>query len=75
MARPHPAVASVHTARPRAISRKAFTCLLASAKMGDDTKSPTCTEGKSGETPSGRQEEGGGKLHIPGRLQVGSHPA
>ncbi len=41
-ARPQPAVESAQMPRPTAISRKAFTCLLASAKMGEDTSRPTC---------------------------------
>lgn len=41
---PHPAVERVQTPRPRAISRNAFTCLLASAKIGEDTRSPTYTQ-------------------------------
>jgi len=40
-AMPHPAVDSVQIPRPTAISRKAFTCLLASAKIGEDTSRPT----------------------------------
>ena len=39
---PHPAVDIVQMPRPTAISRKAFTCLLASAKIGEDTSRPTC---------------------------------
>lgn len=42
MLKPQPAVDRVQTPRPRAISLKALTCLLASAKIGDDTRRPTC---------------------------------
>lgn len=42
-ATPQPAVESVQMPRPTAISRKAFACLLASAKMGEDTSRPTCS--------------------------------
>ena len=41
-ARPQPAVASVQMPRPTAMRRKALWCLLASAKMGEDTSRPTC---------------------------------
>ena len=41
-ASPQPAVDSAQMPRPTAIRRKAFTCLLASAKMGEDTSRPTC---------------------------------
>ena len=44
VARPHPAVAIVQTARPSAISRNAFTCLLASAKTGEEASRPTCVK-------------------------------
>ena len=41
-ASPQPAVATVQMPRPTAMRRKALWCLLASAKMGEDTSKPTC---------------------------------
>jgi hypothetical protein len=60
--RPQPAVDSVHTPKPRAINLKALTCLLASAKIGDDTRRPTCRACSS-------SSQAGPSMKIPMQIQ------